>query len=75
MTGNVKPFAFGLADLPRGDAEVSLLDYARKLARPAPTFACGTICGALSWQHISLWAPALPPVIVSGLALTSPARH
>ncbi len=75
MTGNVMPFEFGLADLLRGDAEVSLLDHIRKLAWPAPTFACGAICNALPYQHISLWALVLPLVILSVLALTSPARY
>ena len=74
-TGNGMPFVFGLVDLLRGDAEVSLLDHVRKLAWPAPTFARSAICDVLLCQHISLRALVLPLVILSGLALTSPARH
>lgn len=68
------PSVFGFVDLLRGNAEVSLIDHVRKLAWPAPILACGAICGALTCQRISLWALALPLVILSGLASTSPAR-
>lgn len=75
MTGNVTQLVLGLVDLLRGAADAGLRDRLQKLFWPVVTFGCGAICGALISQRVSLWALALPLVILCGLALASPARR
>ena len=75
MTGNVTQLVIGLVDLLRGAADAGMRERIRKLGWPVLTFACGAICGALVCERVSLWALALPLVILCGLALTSPAEN
>ncbi len=74
MTGNVTQLVIDLVDLMRGSADDGLRQRMRKFAYPLLAFACGAICGAFFYQHASMWALALPLVILVGLALTLPGQ-
>lgn len=75
MTGNVTQLVLDLVDLLRGGAtEPGLRQRIQKFIWPILTFACGALCGALVYMQVSLWALALPLVILAGLALAAPAQ-
>jgi uncharacterized membrane protein YoaK (UPF0700 family) len=74
MTGNVTQIVIDLVDLVRGAADDGLRQRIAKFVCPALAFAGGAICGALFYQIASLWALALPLVILVSLILTLPAH-
>jgi uncharacterized membrane protein YoaK (UPF0700 family) len=74
MTGNVTQIVIDLVDLVRGAADDGLRQRVAKFVCPALAFAAGAICGASFYQHASLWALALPVLILASLALTLPAH-
>jgi len=74
MTGNVTQIVIDLVDLLRGSNDAGLRQRVAKFVCPALAFAVGAICGALLYQNASLWALALPLVILVGLMLTLPAH-
>jgi len=74
MTGNVTQLVLALVDLLRGAADAGLRDRLQKLFWPVVTFGIGAICGALLCERLSLWALALPLVVLAGVALSSPSR-
>ena len=75
MTGNVTQLVLDFAELLRGDAtDAGLRQRIHKLIWPLLAFACGAPCGAFVYMHVSLWALALPLVILAGLALALPAQ-
>ena len=74
MTGNVTQIVIDLVDLVRGATNDGLRQRIAKFGCPLLAFAGGAICGASFYQHASMWALALPLVILAGLALTLPAH-
>lgn len=70
MTGNVTQLVLDLVELLRGAADSGLRQRIHKLGWPVLSFACGAFCGAFVYLHVSLWALALPLVILAGLAVT-----
>ena len=74
MTGNVTQIVIDLVDFVRGAADDGLRQRIAKFVCPALAFAGGAICGASFFQIASLWALALPLVILVSLMLTLPAR-
>ena len=72
MTGNVTQIVIDLVDLVRGTTDVALRQRIAKFGCPVLAFAGGAICGGLFYPHASLWALALPLVILVSLALTLP---
>jgi uncharacterized membrane protein YoaK (UPF0700 family) len=74
MTGNVTQIVIDLVDLVRSPTDDALRQHIAKFVCPLLAFAGGAICGALLYQHASMWALALPLVILVGLALTLPAH-
>ena len=76
MTGNVTQLVLDLVELLRGGVtEVGLRQRIQKLIWPILAFACGALCGAFVYMHVSLWALALPVVILAALALAPPAQR
>lgn len=76
MTGNVTQLVLDFVELLRSDAtDAGLRQRIHKFIWPLLAFACGAPCGAFVYLHVSLWALALPLVILAGLALTPPAQH
>jgi len=71
MTGNVTQLVLDLVELLRsGAADAELHQRIQKFLWPILAFACGALCGALAYVHASLWALAMPLIILAGLALT-----
>ena len=76
MTGNLTQLVLDLVDLLRGGAtEVGLCQRIQKFIWPILAFACGALCGAALYMHVSLWALALPLVILAALALAPSAQR
>ena len=75
MTGNVTQIVIDLVDLVRSPADNALRQHIAKFVCPLLAFAGGAICGALFYQHASMWALALPLLILVSLALTLPAHE
>ena len=75
MTGNVTQLVFGLVDVLRGVKDAGPGDRVGKFAWPILAFAFGAISGALICQRVSLWALALPLLVLSGVALTPATRR
>jgi uncharacterized membrane protein YoaK (UPF0700 family) len=75
MTGNVTQIVIDLVDLARGATDDGLRQRIAKFVCPALAFAGGAICGASFYKGASLWALALPLVILVSLALTLPAHE
>ena len=76
MTGNVTQLVLDLVELLRsGATDAGLRQRIQKFIGPILAFACGALCGALVYVHASLWALALPLVILAGLALAPPAQR
>ena len=73
MTGNVTQLVLDLVDLLRGGAtDAGLRQRIQKFFWPILAFACGALCGAFVYVHVSLWALGLPLVILAGLTLATP---
>lgn len=72
MTGNVTQIVIDLVDLVRGAPDDGLRQRIRKFVCPAFAFAGGAICGASFYKTASMWALALPLVILVSLMLTLP---
>lgn len=75
MTGNVTQLVLDVVELLGSDVtDARLRQRIHKIFWPLLAFACGALCGAVVYMHASLWALALPLVIVFGLALAPSAR-
>ena len=75
MTGNVTQLVLDLVELLRsGATDAGLRQRIKKFFWPVLAFACGALGGAFVYMHVSLWALALPLIIIAGLALAAPAR-
>ena len=74
MTGNVTQLVIDVVDLARGAADDALRGRIQKFLWPVLAFGAGAICGAFIFLQISLWALALPLIILASLAL-SPANQ
>jgi len=70
MTGNVTQIVIDLVDFVRSPTDDGLRQRIAKFGCPVLAFAGGAICGALFYHHVSLWALALPLVILVSLMLT-----
>jgi uncharacterized membrane protein YoaK (UPF0700 family) len=68
MTGNVTQLVIDVVDLSRGAADEALRGRILKFLWPVLAFGAGAICGALLYLQASLWALALPLMVLASLA-------
>jgi len=74
MTGNVTQLVMDAVDLLRNADDDGVRDRIQKYLWPVIAFGTGAICGAFAQVYASLWALALPLLVVLSLGIAHASR-